>query len=750
MANGRDKRDEHEERPGHGTGAPAESKGKSSGGPAGADAKRSARYGGGGESVGSKPGETVSRFSKATGNGKRIQTPRERPAHFARRSEEASHSDASADADSSGEIGFTFEERDVPPDLDPQLQHALLSARAGRVARELVQEADDGTLRVDVTAVLRDPSEPVPGLDVAQSVGDIVTGSCEVGDIEAVGRHPNVISLRGATRITPNMRFSVPEIRGSQKSLRDALPQGTKLPDGAGVIVGVVDFGCDYAHQNFRHQDGTTRLLFLWDQNGSQNSMSPAGYPYGREFTTKHINDALRSSDPYEFLSYNPGDGSHGTHVMDTAAGNGRGTNSPGLAPKADLIFVELAGGDFRPDESFGNSRYLMDAVKYIFDKAAQLGRPAVVNLSLGTHGGPHDGSTPVERWFDELLKTPGRAIVISAGNSWLKQSHAAGRIAPGGTRTLRWEKLSDDPTTNELETWYGGDAELEMTLIFPTGQRLGPVPLGAKPRVIKDAAGVESGEVIHRANDSLNGDHVINIFLRPRMPSGVWGVELRAVGAQPADFHAWIERDDGGQSEFVAADDDRSHTIGSISCGKNTIAVGSYKAKVMERDLSEFTAEGPSRDGKQKPEVSAPGHGIFAADSRSGNGTVSMSGTSMAAPHVTGLVALIMQAAGQPLGVAEVRRAVLDCARKSPPDGNAWHPRYGNGRVDCAAAVLAQLPQMPEFSHVVEQSPEFGVMTGSNGVWPPGGKFFEALLERAENSTVRVKVEIEAEYSLK
>ena len=322
-----------------------------------------------------------------TGGGRSNTPSGQRPPRFAREGDEGRLAEGSA-ADASGGFGFTFEEQNVTPDLDPQLQHVLLAAQAGRIDPALVQEADDGTLRVDVLAVLRDPSQPVPGLEVGQSVGDIVTGSCVVEDIEAVRSHPNVVSLKGATKVESNVRFSVPEIRGSQKALREALPSGAGTPDGTGVIVGVVDFGCDYAHENFREPGRDDPPALSLGSERREEFDVAAGYPFGREFTARHIDDALRSGSPYTFLSYDPFEDSHGTHVMDTAAGNGRGTGSPGVAPKADLIFVELAGGDYRPDESFGNSRRLMEAVKYIFDKAAQLGRPAVVNLSLGTHGG--------------------------------------------------------------------------------------------------------------------------------------------------------------------------------------------------------------------------------------------------------------------------------------------------------------------------------------------------------------------------
>ncbi len=536
------------------------------------------------------------------------------------------------------------------------------------------------------------------------------------------------------------------EIRGDPASLQQSLP-GTNV-DGRGVIVGVVDFGCDFVHENFRRPDGKTRLLFLWDQSRAQNSMSPAGFPYGREFNAMQINAALAKPSPYQALAYQPGTEAHGTHVMDIAAGNGRGSGAAGVAPDADLIFVQLATEGLSASESFGNSRRLLEAVDYIFSKAAQLGRQAVVNLSLGTHGGPHDGSTPAERGFDALLQVPGRAIVISAGNSFQRRSHASGRLEAGESRVLGWEKFPGDTTTNECEVWYNGDGELAVTLVFPgDGTRVGPVAAGSTSAIKKD--GVEVGRIIHRRSDPLNGDNQIDILLDPSLPSGVWGVELHAHAA--ATYHAWIERDDDrpgpngrirAQSKFVAADDDPASTVGSISCGRDTIAVGSYSAVVEQRDLSGFTAQGPTRDGKQKPEVSAPGDGIMAASSQTRTGVVGMSGTSMAAPHVTGLVALLMQAAGRPLKVAEIRRAVIDTARSNPPAGEGWNPRYGHGRCDAAACVLAHAPQLPTTDailHVAHSNGHTAAPAGFDGL-------ISSLSGAIGRSRVRVRLEVEIE----
>lgn len=664
-------------------------------------------------------------------------------------------------------------------DLDPHLQQVVMSEGVGRlIDREALTESPEGAPAVDVLAKLNDPTEPVDGLNVVQTIGQIITGTVDLDKIEAVRSHPNVVSLKRATRLHPEVRFSVPEIRADEATLRTAAPSAATV-NGSGVIVGIVDYGCDFLHGNFRKADGSSRLLFLWDQNGGESSSSPKPYRYGREYTGAQINAAIQQAsaspsqndpiyarvkfpeDPnnraYLTLGYAPeptpvtdrGTGNHGTHVMDIAAGNGRGSGMPGVAPGADLIFVEVSTGDFGSDESFGNSRRLLEAVAYIFEKAEKLGRPCVVNLSLGTHGGPHDGSTLAEQGFDTLLSRPGRAIVIAAGNSWEQGSHARGQIAAGASRTLTWKigvRTTSgqlfDPTGNELEVWYPGASEVEVTLVTPGGQRIGPTRLGRRTEL--KTGGVVQGLIIHRRGDPNNQDNQIDILLSASLAKGDWGVVLTAVGGT-VDFHAWVERDDSGQSRFATQDDDRSHTIGSISCGLNTIAVGSYDARAAQRDLSFFTAEGPTRDGKQKPEVSAPGHGIQAAWSLTHDRVTVMSGTSMAAPHVTGLVALLMQAAGRPLDAAEIRRAVIASTRAAGDGG--WHSRYGSGRIDALASVRALLAPVDEGAvagQVLPTTPEVGAAAG--GATAPLDDLIAALTRSAAERRTRIRLEIEVQ----
>ncbi|MBI3681285.1 MAG: S8 family peptidase [Acidobacteria bacterium] len=632
--------------------------------------------------------------------------------------------------------------------LDPHLQETILTYRSKEPHdRTVAREDESGRVLVDVIVKVKDPAVPVPGLNVVRQIGDILTGTVAVEDIESVRTHANIQSLKRATELHPHLNFSVKEIEANQERMAALSAPATPAVNGKGAIVGVVDYDLDFVHRNFRHPDGTTRILFLWDQTSAANDMSPAGFNYGREFTADMLDQALETDDPYGALAYEPEEEAHGTHVTDIAAGNGQATGRPGVAPGAGIIFVQLHGGDVRQEDSFGNSRTLLEAVDYIFQKAAELGRPAAVNMSLGTHGGPHDGSTLAEQAFDKMLEVPGRAIVISAGNSRERRSHASGTLAAGQTRTLGWEILAGDRTTNELEVWSQGNRQIECTLITPGGTRLGPVL--PNQTVPIQQAGQRVGSIVSRTNDPNNGDNQINIILSPVLPKGTWQLELRSRSNEALTFDAWIERDDRGQSRFVTADDDRRRTVGSISCGRKTIVVGSYKHRVLSRALSSFSSEGTTRDGKRKPEVSAPGDEVLAAASRS-QGAIRMSGTSMSAPHVTGLAALTMQAAGRQLTCDEIREAVITHARRNPPPGADWHSRYGFGRVSAEAAARSVLPAPVHASVVRTRAVAAGAGAGGTATaeagMAPGDAFLGQIVEAAHKSQTRVRIEIEVE----
>lgn len=579
--------------------------------------------------------------------------------------------------------------------IDPALKYLVLR-KTGSTSLERVPR--DMTVRVPVVVRLRDPSSKVAGLDVVARFGAIVTGRLALHDIALVRADPNVFTLKASRGF--GVSTSPTDISTSEAAAAD-LP-GDSGALGQGVVVGVIDWGCDFAHANFRRPDGGTRLLCLWDQRGGPSASSPPAFGYGRLFDRAVIDAALETVDPYQALKYDPfeidpaGLGTHGTHVLDIAAGNGSALGSSrGMAPKADLLFVHLKGNDTLNTDTMGDSVSLLEAVRFAIDTAGS--RPIVLNISMGQHGGPHDGWTPAEQAFDALLvESPGRALVMSTGNYFDARVHTAGRVAQGETVDIKWLVLPRNEETAELEVWYSGRDRLQFELIDPHGRAVGVLALGddlvvgAQPVLVS---------AYHRAHDPNNGDHHFVVFVWPDAPIGPWTVRVRGEVVQDGRFDAWIERDDAAsQSRFLPEQAVRQSTTNTICNGHLPIVVGAYGLGQDDAALLPFSSSGPTRDGRAKPDLIAPGGSIRAARSsrivdgvRTRDEQTVKSGTSMASPQVAGTVALMFEAAGADrLTIDETRKLLLSTARPLPVADMADALRSGAGRLDVDAAVEA------------------------------------------------------------
>jgi subtilisin family serine protease len=520
-------------------------------------------------------------------------------------------------------------------------------------------------------------------------------------EIELLRKQDCVLTMKAPRRVKPFLELSKREIMSC-----DTTDNSLRTSGGKGVIVGIVDFGLDFAHRNFRSVDGSTRVLALWDQKAPDSGRGPEPFRYGRLFETREINEALANEDPYKALGYSvPKDslsdtGAHGTYVADVAAGNGAGTGCPGVAPEADIVFVDVAtGGPHLPGpqpvgSNFGDSVQLLEAIKFIFDYAQD--RPCVVNISLGTNGGPHDGSSPVETAIDRLVREkPNRSVVIAAGNSMGRSLHATGQVRQKGFVDLKWRIPRFDATSNELEVWYSGEDRFTVDVLNPAGRRVARVKPGWTWEM--GAGGSGSMTVVNRECDPNNGDNTINVFFERGVADGNWTLRLRGDSVRDGRFHAWIERDERGQSRFVRPTDgsyviSNNCTLSSLACGVESIVVGSYDAREADRPLSETSSAGPTRDERtqQQPTVSAPGENVLAAHS----GTLVLrhrqSGTSIAAAAVTGTVALMLSEADRALAAHEIRGTLIGTAHGERLAGREWDPGYGYGLVCANEAVTA------------------------------------------------------------
>jgi subtilisin family serine protease len=606
-------------------------------------------------------------------------------------------------------------------------------------------EAGSRQVFIEVTnasglAWLRAPEQQTWITNVVQVVDGYCTATVAVNRLSELQARPDVLEVEGVRHVRSHLDHSVPSIHGWD----DVPMPNERQAQGAGVVIGIVDYGLDFRLADFclAGNPKRTRIAYLWDQElkpwGAEKPQPT--YGYGVEYTWKDI-DRVLEEDPGAVVRHNPlhwedNISGHGTHVAGIAAGNGEtydgkfpGGQYLGVAPGATLVFVHLPRKDVldqvnRANGTLANSVNLAHAIAYCFEKARELNMPCVVNLSMGFNGGGHDGNMAVERIIDQLLSTPGRAVVIAAGNEHArhKRVHYGNWLAQGDSKDIRWDTgylqrapngqfFWGDPTANEVEIWYSNRSRIEVQLVAPDDGETTPWIRPDTDAEYRFARG-ETAIINSDAETPWKGAACIYIRLEPSgggrkwIRCGRWIIRVRALevaASEPAEgvrFDAWIERTipDPGEgdrdlwSRFADYDRDSAITLTTPSTARCAITVASCDNSEVP-NISEFSSQGRTRDQREKPEITAPGEQVFSSNAGAGLGDPvvparqAMGGTSMAAPHITGIVARLL--ARRPnLGCEEIRELLVKSA--SLPNGVAgpWHRQWGHGRVNVAEAM--------------------------------------------------------------
>jgi subtilisin family serine protease/LAS superfamily LD-carboxypeptidase LdcB len=556
--------------------------------------------------------------------------------------------------------------------MDPALQKLI----EGRASDE-----------IEVIARLRTPKIIPERLRVITRFGSIVTGRINRSDIYNIWADDRIVSLKAPRSINLAKHYETPKIVKPFKRELQKI-NFSEASSNKKVAVGIADWGFDFTHPNFRNEDGTTRFLSIWNQSAPYDGYNI--YGYGRIYHKAEINKALQSKSPFKKLKYHPaivdsGTGSHGTHVLDIAAGNGT-TGNQGNAPNAALIAVHLGTSKVSETLSLGDQGRLLESVHFMHNIAKQT--PLVINLSVGSHGDAHRGLTLVEQAFDNfLLHNNGRAIVQSVGNYFTARAHASGRIIPGDEKWLNWEITPNDYTDNELEIWYSGKDKFNIELYNSSGKKAYSSP--NKNAIIYNDDGEKIGKIYHRTNEPNTGLNHIDIFLYKNSKSLQWRIRLHGDEVVDGRFHSWIERDGSiqTQSRFRENNVETETTLGTICNGFYTIAVGAFDDNTSQKNIASFSSSGPTSDGRIKPDIVAPGVNVIAAKSAtkhellSSGKLTSKSGTSMASPFVTGAIAVLFQETSIPLTIHQTRKFLFRSLDK-PTDTDSDN-RVGNGYIN-------------------------------------------------------------------
>lgn len=533
----------------------------------------------------------------------------------------------------------------------------------------------------------------------------------------ALLRHPALIGISLARALRPQSGAAGTGATMTERAPRALL--GLRPQDGAGkgVRLAVIDTVLDTRHPAFGR-----RIAWLWDAGATPPDPAlPMGVRYRRSalppLSRQTAYDAAEGGDAVLARSWK----GHGTAVAGIATG------APGgVAPEADVVFASAGRAD---DARLGDSVDLLTAAGLVLDAGDD---PVIANLSSADCLGPHDGTLLGERFLDELLLRPGRALVISAGNNaWVRRDanhglvlhdHAQVDAVPGAVTRLELQVVRELPASDAVEVWFsarepprvrvvgtagqrhdGQDASLVVRLSAardrPSIARPMPANFTGPPTLIAALApgGPARGGLTRWCFSLLLGPGVRRGQQQAAFPRGDWRIFIE--GAE-GEVHGWVDRNNRGQIGWcdpVARRDWLAHTVGAPATARRVLAVAGTgpDGKPLSGDAGAGqdvgSGRGPCLGGARKPDLAAPGSRIAVPLPGEPEWTDGGAGTSFAAPLVAGTIALLFErwgAEARHATCAEIRQAIL-------PRGRRWSADLGAGLLDARAALDPPRPRV-------------------------------------------------------
>jgi minor extracellular serine protease Vpr len=596
--------------------------------------------------------------------------------------------------------------------------HPELGLTPSTLQKVTEAEGVEGTGMYGAIITTNDPELlRMAGVTVRSIYPTFVTATVTADQLLTIADLPSVAYIDPGSENYPTNDVSVPET--GARLVQDGY-FNTTPHQGEGAIVVVYDTGIDWKHKDFRSPVDTTktRILAIWDQTltpGAGESSPSAPLNYGVEYTQDQINAELAGSTS-GFVREKDTNG-HGTHVMATAAGNGLALGRHGgMAPKADLIVIK--GGN----TSFGETS-MIDGLSYAAAKATQYGKPVSFNWSIGGQSGPHDGTRSYEAAVDNFVSTPGRVVAISAGNEGASRIHVSGTAGASTTITFIVPAFTATAGTGNdvfgFDFWLDGQPATTATITSPHGY----TATAAVGQTGTGNNGTDGSITLYHYN-SLSGNDAqyVQVYVSDDggVPpaTGTWTLTVTNPGtATPYD--GWIWRSTVGAASVTLVGGDTLKTVASPGTSNGAITAASYVTRWSwpsyngsqylysgsdrTANLSSFSSIGPTRDGRMKPDLAAPGQGIASALSSTadtagqsvwvlpGQKHWLMQGTSMAAPHITGAAALILGA--YPTATAsEIKSLLTSTANSDGLTGLLPNYSWGYGKLDVAEAFARKI----------------------------------------------------------
>lgn len=411
---------------------------------------------------------------------------------------------------------------------------------------------------------------------------------------------------------------------------------------GRGVMIGFIDTGIDYQNPLFQNNDGSTRILGIWDQTlgnhslAGTNSSSVFPVSYGTQYTKDQIDSALRAENPFELVPSTDTNG-HGTMLASIAAGNEtEGGSFSGAAPNCCIGVVKLKPAkqylrDFfliKGDAEAYQENDIMMGVSYLFALANQYNTPLVICLAVGTNMGSHTGTSNLSTFLNEMSAFRGTAFVIAAGNETGYAHHYRGSTTPDTPAHQLELNVGTSTRGFSMEFWAQNTAVYSIGFRSPSGEVLeGPALRTVQADTLRFL--LEGTEITVYSRIVSNASESQLIFLRFQDPfPGIWTLTITNLTDISDSFHLWLPNRSFIPEDTYFLRPDPDTLITGPGNANYPITVGAYDHTTG--GIYIHSSRGFSRSGVIKPELAAPGVGM-------------LTGTSAAAAHVAGAAAILL-----------------------------------------------------------------------------------------------------------
>ncbi|MDE6845694.1 MAG: S8 family peptidase [Lachnospiraceae bacterium] len=464
---------------------------------------------------------------------------------------------------------------------------------------------------------------------------------------------------------------------------------------GNGVIIGFIDTGIRYQLDVFRREDGTSRIMAIWDQT-IQDGEPPEGFLYGTEYTRADIDRALQVDEP-ELIVPSTDENGHGTQMASVAAGSilNQGLTFRGAAPQADIAVVKLKGAKqylrdyylIADDAVAFQENDIMEAVKYLERMAIALHRPVVIVLGIGTNLGSHNGTSPLAAYLNTVAGRRSRAVVVCGGNEGDKEHHYENTV-PDVVEI----RVAEETKGFCLELWGTLPDIYAIRVRSPGGETSQEIDFRSREDreinfIFEPTRIVVSNLVVERdAGEQL-------IFFRFENPTpGIWNLrvfpsegEQRGMGI----FHLWLPITDFLETSVTFLTPNPDVTLTEPSNAERVITISAYNG--LSGSWFPQSGRGFTKGGNIKPDLAAPGVQVSTV-----LGT--HTGSSLAAAIAAGCVAQFMEWAvvDGNTPTVESRGIKSYLIRGADRSENIVYPdnRWGFGKLDINGTfeVLARL----------------------------------------------------------